>query len=201
MATWMWVAIAVVAVVIIGLVIWAIVRARRTASLRERFGPEYDRAIATQDGRREAERDLEARRERRDQLEIRPLSSTARERYSALWMQTQARFVDDPMGSLRDADSLVASVMSDRGYPMDRFEQRAADISVDHPLVVENYRNAHAIMLATDGGRSSTDDMRRGIQHYRMLFEELLETDDGSRRDTGDGSRLDTGDDARRDVG
>jgi hypothetical protein len=193
MATWMWIVIAIAAVVIVGLVIWGIVRARRTATLRDRFGPEYDRTLASRDGRRDAERDLEARRERRDQLEIRPLSSTARDRYMTLWMQTQARFVDDPMGSLRDADSLVATVMNDRGYPMDRFERRAADISVDHPVVVENYRNAHAAMVATDEGRSSTEDMRRGIQHYRMLFEELLDTGDGAQAVTDDGSQRDVG--------
>jgi hypothetical protein len=193
MATWMWIVIAIAAVVIVGLVIWGIVRARRTATLRDRFGPEYDRTLASRDGRRDAERDLEARRERRDQLEIRSLSSTARDRYTTLWMQTQARFVDDPMGSLRDADSLVATVMNDRGYPMDRFEQRAADISVDHPVVVENYRNAHAAMVATDEGRSSTEDMRRGIQHYRMLFEELLDTGDGAQAVTDDGSQRDVG--------
>jgi hypothetical protein len=193
MATWMWIVIAIAAVVIVGLVIWGIVRARRTATLRDRFGPEYDRTLASRDGRRDAERDLEARRERRDQLEIRPLSSTARDRYTTLWMQTQARFVDDPMGSLRDADSLVATVMNDRGYPMDRFEQRAADISVDHPVVVENYRNAHAAMVATDEGRSSTEDMRRGIQHYRMLFEELLDTGEGAQAVTDEGSERDVG--------
>jgi hypothetical protein len=193
MATWMWIVIAIAAVVIVGLVIWGIVRARRTATLRDRFGPEYDRTLASRDGRRDAERDLEARRERRDQLEIRPLSSTARDRYTTLWTQTQARFVDDPMGSLRDADSLVATVMNDRGYPMDRFERRAADISVDHPVVVENYRNAHAAMVATDEGRSSTEDMRRGIQHYRMLFEELLDTGDGAQAVTDDGSQRDVG--------
>jgi hypothetical protein len=193
MATWMWIVIAIAAVVIVGLVIWGIVRARRTATLRDRFGPEYDRTLASRDGRRDAERDLEARRERRDQLEIRPLSLTARDRYTTLWTQTQARFVDDPMGSLRDADSLVATVMNDRGYPMDRFEQRAADISVDHPVVVENYRNAHAATVATDEGRSSTEDMRRGIQHYRMLFEELLDTGDGAQAVTDDGSQRDVG--------
>ena len=193
MATWLWIVIAVAAVVIVGLAIWAIVRAQRSATLRERFGPEYDRTLAAQDGRRDAERELEARRERRDRLEIRPLSSTARDRYTTMWMQAQARFVDDPMGTLRDADSLVATVMAERGYPMDRFEQRAADISVDHPVVVENYRSAHRIMLASDEGRSSTDDMRRGIQHYRTLFEDLLDTGDGSQLQKGDGSQRDVG--------
>ena len=118
---------------------------------------------------------MPARAERRDELEIRPLAPGARERYVAEWQRVQARFVDDPDGAVREADMLIQSVMSDRGYPMDDFDQRAADISVDHPRVVENYREGNRLARANALGDGTTEDLRQAMQHYRALFDELLE--------------------------
>ena len=107
-----------------------------------------------------------------------PLDDAARDRYLDEWRDVQTRFVDEPSSALGDADRLVTRVMQDRGYPMDKFEQRAADISVDHPHVVEHYRAAHAVSVASDRDEASTEDLRQGVVHYRALFEELLETED-----------------------
>ena len=111
------------------------------------------------------------------QLDIRPLDPASRERHITAWTDTQARFVDDPRQALSEADRLVQTVMSERGYPVEDFEQRAADISVDHPELVQNYRAAHAISLANERGDATTESMRQGMVHYRSLFEELLEAD------------------------
>jgi hypothetical protein len=122
---------------------------------------------------------------RRDRFSIRPLSEATRKRYADEWREVQSAFVDRPDGSLRGADLLVVSVMRDRGYPMDDFETSAADISVDHPYVVQNYRAAHAISEASDRGDVDTESLRQGMVYYRMLFEELLADDAGSMRDVG----------------
>jgi hypothetical protein len=113
-------------------------------------------------------------------LNLRTLEPAARDRYMGSWRETQARFVDAPAEAVRSADGLVGQVMSERGYPMDNFDQRAADISVDHPDVVENYRAAHAISLANDHEQATTEDLRQAMVHYRSLFETLLGTDDGA---------------------
>ena len=126
-------------------------------------------------GRREAEAELGSRVERRERLEIRPLSPEARERYMESWRHVQANFVDDPGGAVTSADQLVGSVMRERGYPMDDFERRAEDISVDHPQVVERYRSAHGIARKNAAGQATTEDLRQAIQHYRALFDDLLE--------------------------
>ena len=170
-----WVIIIVVAVVLVALVVWRALASRRTRTLQGRFGPEYDRTIESADSKRAAERELNARAERRDELDIRPLAPGARERYLTEWQQVQARFVDDPDGAVRSADMLIQSVMSDRGYPMDDFEQRAADVSVDHPGVVENYREGHRLTRSAATGDATTEDLRQAMQHYRALFDELLE--------------------------
>jgi hypothetical protein len=109
-------------------------------------------------------------------LDLKELDPATRERHMQSWSQTQARFVDAPAEAVRDADRLVGQVMTDRGYPMDNFEQRSADISVDHPDVVENYRAAHAISLASDHEQATTEDLRQAMVHYRSLFETLLGT-------------------------
>jgi hypothetical protein len=182
MPEWIWALIVAVAVVLVAAAIWGIVRKRRSERLRRRFGGEYDRTIDQRGSRRAAETELAEREERRDELRIRPLSPGARERYSASWREVQAKFVDDPDGAIRDADGLVTEVMRERGYPLEDFEQRTADVSVDHPDVVENYRTAHAISMASERNEASTEDVRQAIRHYRTLFEDLLETNDGAGR-------------------
>jgi hypothetical protein len=164
-------------VVLVLLALLALVagRQRRTRKLKDRFGPEYDRTVAESGDRRSAESELQERSLRRQRLHIVPLDPAARDRYVEAWHQTQARFVDEPVEATREADRLITSVMRERGYPIDDFEQRAADISVDHPQVVDDYRAAQAIAAANDRSEASTEDLRQALVHYRSLFEELLE--------------------------
>jgi hypothetical protein len=178
MDTWVWIVIAVLAVVVLLAVVWSATRARRTRSLQDRFGPEYDRTLEQAGGRREAESELRDREKRHEKLELRPLSQEAREQYVQQWRATQGRFVDDPKGAVSEADQLVQQVMRDRGYPVDDFDQRAADISVEHPELVEKYRTADGIARASERGEASTEDLRHSVRHYRALFVELLEVDD-----------------------
>ncbi len=178
MDTWMWVALAIIVVVIIAFAVWTVARTKRTDALREQFGREYDRALAEEGGRREGESQLQDRVKRYEALQIRPLSPAAAERYQTEWRDVQARFVDTPEAALRDADALILGVMRERGYPMDDFEQRSADISVDHADVVDEYRAAHAISLANDNGKASTEDLRQAMVHYRSLFEQMVEVED-----------------------
>lgn len=179
MDTWVWIVIAaaVVAVVLLALW-WAAQRKRRSSELREGFGPEYDRTVEETGSRRRAESELAEREKRREALDIRPLAPGTRDRFADRWSTVQERFVDDPSGALRDAHVLVVEVMRERGYPTDDFEQRAADVSVDHPHVVENYRAAHDISERDD---ADTEEQRQGLVHYRALFDELLETESASR--------------------
>ena len=175
MPGWVWVVIAVAVVAALALVVWRAVARRRTGQLQQQFGPEYDRAVGAAESKRDAEAELQAREERRQQLEIRPLSQTARDRYLEGWQIVQAQFVDDPRSAVASADSLIQSVMEDRGYPVEDFEQRAADISVDHPQVVENYRQGHQLARASADGSDSTENLRQAMRNYRALFEELVE--------------------------
>ena len=174
MAGWLWAVIVIAAVVFVGLVIWQTLTARRTRTLQGRFGEEYDRTVEGAESKRDAEAELAARAERRDSFDLRPLPPGARERYAIEWERVQARFVDDPDDAVREADRLIQSVMSDRGYPVDDFDQRAADLSVDHPQVVENYRDGHRLARAAALGNGTTEELRRAMQHYRALFDELL---------------------------
>ncbi|MFL5927044.1 MAG: hypothetical protein ACJ77E_08925, partial [Gaiellaceae bacterium] len=176
MATWVWIVIAVVVVLVVLGVIWAGQRKRRTKALQERFGSEYDRVAADAPTKRAAESELQEREQRREQFDIRPLDPGQREAYRAQWQTIQARFVDDPSGSLAAADSLIQTVMRERGYPVDDFDTRAGDLSVDHPDVVENYRAGHGIAVAHDRGKAGTEELRRAVQHYRVLFGELVES-------------------------
>jgi hypothetical protein len=188
MDAWVWILIAVVAIVVIAIVAYAVAIQRRRKQLQHEFGPEYDRAVAERGDVKGAESDLMARRDRRGKLDIRPLRPESRDAYLRSWEQLQARFVDDPAGVLGQADGLIIAVMGERGYPMDDFEQRSDDISVDHPDVVEHYRAAHATSdRAARGQDVSTEDLRQGLVHYRYLFQELLETEpsDEKRRATG----------------
>jgi len=170
--------IALVALVIIALIIWAFNR-RRTAKLRAQFGPEYDRTVALAGSRSTAESRLAARSERVHKLVIRSLNSGERARYIDEWGRVQAHFVDAPAGAVTEADQLLGDVMAACGYPMGDFEQRAADISVDHPIVTQNYRSAHEIALRRASGRATTEELRRAMIHYRALFEELVGMPDG----------------------
>jgi len=174
MDTWVWVVIAAAAVVVLVAVIVAAQRKRRSASLRDRFGPEYDRTLESAGRRRDAERDLAEREKRREELDIRPLTPAARDRYAEQWRMTQERFVDVPTEAVSAADTLVMSVMRERGYPVDDFEERAATVSVDHPHVVDNYRAAHRMALAAGNGDATTEDLRQAMVHFRALFDELL---------------------------
>jgi len=165
---------------LIGVAAWLYLQKRRSDGLRQSFGPEYDRAREEHPDQRSAERALTERKERVEQLRIRALSPDERDRFAERWRSAQAQFVDDPAGATRAADELVGEVMQARGYPVGDFEQRAADISVDHPRVVEHYRAAHAIALRTDRGQADsgdTEDLRKAFVHYRALFDDLLEVE------------------------
>jgi FtsZ-interacting cell division protein ZipA len=178
MDTWVWIVIAVVAVIVVLGVIWSATRAKRSRALKDTFGREYDRTVENAGDRREAEKELRERQKRHDELELRPLSPEARDRYVRQWQSTQTRFVDDPRGAVAEADALVQQVMQDRGYPTKDFDRRVADISVDHPDLVEKYRTAHGIAEQAENGDASTEDMRHSVRHYRALFAVLLETGD-----------------------
>jgi hypothetical protein len=172
--TWVWVVIAVIVVVALAAAVFVISRQRRSQQLKDRFGPEYDRTVRTAGGSRAAEAELESRKQRREQFEIRPLSAQTAADYAEKWKQVQVHFVDAPADALREADVLLSEVMRERGYPVEDFEQRAADISVDHPAFVENYRAGHAIAVGDSTGQASTEDLRQAFRHYRALFEDLL---------------------------
>ncbi len=173
--------LAIALVVAIGVAAWLYMRQRSSRVLQDRFGPEYDRTLSARGDPQEAERELKHRAERVEQLHIRPLQHDERERYASHWQATQAQFVDDPVGATRDADALVGEVMATRGYPVGDFEQRAADVSVNHPRVVQHYRAAHAIALRNDGGHADTEELRQALVHYRALFEDLLGDDETTR--------------------
>ncbi len=164
----------IAAIVIVAIISFLLSRKRRTQHLRERFGPEYDRVIKKEGEVRRAEGVLEMRTKRREKFTIHPLTEETRADFAERWRVVQSHFVDDPKASVSEADQLVNELMQTRGYPMADFEQRAADISVDHPVVVQNYRAAHDIALRHGRGEASTEDLRNAMVHYRSLFEELL---------------------------
>lgn len=175
MPLWLWVVIIIaIAVVVIALVAWLGTRRRRTRELREGFGPEYDATVNAYGDRRRAEEELEARKERVAQLQIHPLAASDRQRFMERWHATQAHFVDEPASAIAEADRLVQEAMAARGYPVGDFEQRAADVSVDHPNVVRDYRQAHAVSMRNERGEATTEDLRQAMVHYRSLFDDLL---------------------------
>lgn len=152
-----------------------LMRRNRSQRLAQRFGPEYDHTVQSTGSRSRAEAELEAREKRREQLEIQPLAGQEAQRFRMEWDRVQARFVDNPRTAVSEADLLVRDVMTRRGYPMGDFEARAADLSVDHPHVVENYRAAHGIALRDAQGEADTEALRQAFVHYRALFDELLQ--------------------------
>ena len=179
MELWQIALIVLVAIVVVGAVAWMMTQRNRTEHLTQRYGPEYQRTLESTGDKREAERELEAREERVRHYEIKPLSAGQRDRYLAKWRETQAEFVDDPSAAIAEADTLVQDVMGERGYPMGDFDQRTADVSVDHPHVVEEYRAAHLIAKRHASGGVETEDLRQAMVHYRALFDDLLETEEG----------------------
>ena len=175
MATGLWIVIVIVAIALIALVALAVRRRRRVEELRQGFGPEYERTVERTGDERQAQADLLERQRRHDELELRPLDPHARKRFVDAWQVTQAEFVDDPEAAIQDADDLIQNVMRDRGYPVEDFDDRAAIISVDHPVVVERYRRAHSIAVANADGERDTEALRRAMHDYRALFDELVE--------------------------
>jgi hypothetical protein len=170
--------IGVVILVLLAVAGWLLMRKRESQALEKRFGPEYKRAVEELGSRPKAEAELKARQKRVEQLHIVPLAPAEARRFSDSWRALQGRFVDNPKGVLAEADQLVRELMQKRGYPMGDFDRRAADISVDHPTMVDHYRAAHDIALRDRHGDVDTEGMRQAVIHYRALFAELLEVEE-----------------------
>jgi hypothetical protein len=169
------VAITVVVCALIAVGVWIAVDKARSRRLREHFGPEYDHVVQRMQDRNLAEAELQSREERVKKFRIVPLSSQDRAHYRETWAAVQNRFVDDPQGAVKDGHGQIFEVMEKRGYPVTNFEQAAADLSVDYPEVVENYRAASAIAARNRNGEAGTEELRQALVHYRALFNELLE--------------------------
>lgn len=175
MDTWEWMVLAIIAVAVVValLAIWAW-SGRRRSHLRDQFGPEYDRAVSG-GRRRDAERRLSEVESEHEELEIRPLSTAARERYLEEWRNVEARFVTDPEDAARDAERVVHRALEERGYPADRdTERRAAHLAVDHPDIVERYRHGRSMLDEVDGAES-TENLRKAMLDFRAVFEEVVE--------------------------
>jgi hypothetical protein len=168
--------ILVLVIAVIALAAVILLERRKTRKLRRTFGPEYDRVVDREGDTRRAEAVLDSRQKRVEKFEIRRLSHDECNRFAEQWRAVQERFVDDPRDSVGKADQLINNALEARGYPMVEFEQRAADISVEHPRVVEDYRAAHEVATRDRRGQASTEDLRRAVQHYRNLFEHVLDT-------------------------
>jgi hypothetical protein len=171
-----WIIFGVVAVLaLLAFVAWRWLAQKQSHRLAQRFGPEYGRAVDDLGSRGKAEAELKARENRVEHLKIVALSAADVQRFSLAWRALQGRFVDDPKGVVVEADQLVRELMGQRGYPVADFERRAADISVDHPQVVDHYRAAQAIAVRNQRGEADTEALRNAVVHYRALFDELLE--------------------------
>jgi hypothetical protein len=166
----------VVVVLLLGLAAWAYMSRRRRVNLRERFGPEYERTVEAV-GPARADSVLQERAERVSRFNLRKLTQDQADAFVREWRRIQARFVDDPTGAVGEADQFVTQVMTARGYPLEDFDLRAADLSVDHPVVVQNYRTARALALRRQRGEAGTEEMRQAVVNYRALVEELLEVE------------------------
>ncbi|GGM59643.1 hypothetical protein ACFFX1_04435 [Dactylosporangium sucinum] len=166
----------------LGYGIWFVTRRR---ALQQRFGPEYDRAVAEGDSRLAAERELRERERRHAALELRELDPAARTRYATSWEEIQARFLDDPSGAVRDADALVSELIAERGYPTGDYDEQVATLSVEHARTLGHYRDAHEISGLSERGEATTEQLRQAVVHYRTLFAELLGTDETPVARTG----------------
>lgn len=183
MDTWVWVVV-IAAVAVVAVVAWLLARGARSRALQQEFGPEYERTMARAGDRGLAETDLRERRDRVRALQVRPLTQADHDRFASEWTRVQAAFVDAPSEAVTDADELIQQVMATRGYHVEEFDRRAADVSVEHPDVVENYRSAHSIAVkeAREDADGNTEALRKAMVYYRSLFDELLVVDDGSDR-------------------
>ena len=177
MPAWSWIVIAAAVVIVVAMAVIvarSVNRRKRSERLKNHFGPEYERAVGEAGDQRAGEKELVARERKRQKLDIVALAPEAHAKYAEHWRTVQTAFVDNPSKAVGDADRLVTQVMRERGYPVDDFDQRAADISVDHPDVVEHYRAAHTLHLAQEEGNIGTEAQRQAFVHYRALFEQLL---------------------------
>ncbi|PXX57472.1 hypothetical protein DFR70_118127 [Nocardia tenerifensis] len=170
----------VLAAVVVALLVWPMVRRQR---LRNRFGPEYDRTVREHDDRRAAERELAERERRHAELELRALTPEQKQLYTAQWVEVQERFIDDPAEALQSADRLLTTVMAQRGYPTENFDQQVADLSVEHAETLGHYRAAHEIATRATSSEVSTEDRRAAVVHYRELFQDLLNGAGGDKAD------------------
>ncbi|WP_051132602.1 hypothetical protein [Sphingobium bisphenolivorans] len=168
------VGLALLALILVAAVAVLVISNRRRANLRAKFGPEYSRTLEATGSTRKAEAELQEREKRVAAFTIRPLSPQQADAFTEAWVRVQAQFVDDPQGAVTRADALLTEVMEVRGYPIGDFEQRSADLSVDHPEVVQNYRSAHDIAVRHARGEANTEDLRRAMIHYRALFDDLV---------------------------
>ena len=184
----------VILVLLATAVLAADAKEEESQTLERRFGPEYDRTVEEFGSRPKAEAELKARQQRVEQLHIVPLAPAEASRFAEPWRVLQGRFVDNPKDVLADADLLVRELMQKRGYPMGDFDSRAADISVDHPAVVDHYRAAHDIALRNRHGDVDTEGMRQAVIHLRALFAELLEVEEPQpvRMQTQDRKHMET---------
>jgi hypothetical protein len=179
------VVLVVIVAAVIGIGAYLFIQRRRSEKLRRQFGPEYKRTVDKYGDQGKAEAELAAREKRVRKVEIRVLTAEEQSRFAEAWKRTQAHFVDEPSQAVGEADGLVKEVMQTRGYPVGDFEQRAADISVDHPHVVTDYRAARDIATRNNSGKVTTEDLRQAMVHYRSLFEELLETAHPTHKEIG----------------
>jgi hypothetical protein len=185
MEVWVWIVIVILAVALGAVIAYVVINQQRSAHLKKRFGPEYERAVESADNRQDAESHLRDVERRRKDLDIAPLSENSRRNYASQWESVQRQFVEDPYGAVIAADDLIVAVMSERGYPVDRFDDRADLVSADYPEVVNDYREAHTVRRRGDD--ASTEDLRQAFVHYRSLFDEMLtERGDEDDHDTRD---------------
>ncbi|MDX6265396.1 MAG: hypothetical protein QOD70_136 [Frankiales bacterium] len=186
--------VAIVVIVLLAAAVAVATRKRRSTQLREEFGPEYDRTVGDAGKRRDAEKDLAARKDEYAELDLRPLTPAARERYTSSWTQVQAKFVDAPALAVSEADTLVTQLMADRGYPTEDFDVQARLLSVEHAHVLESYRSAHGVELASRARQATTEDIRNAMLDFRRVFEDVMAESDNTSGGSGSDTRNSTGD-------